>query len=225
MKDHLPQLIITKDGSHSLLNAELNETYHSVHGALQESRYVFIDQGLKFWLNENSSSVSIFEVGFGTGLNALLTIEYSKTFDVPISYTTIEAFPLSADTWEQLNYAAAIGLPDEFYSLHNCAWNLNHELVTGFDFLKKNTTLQLLEIKPGQYDIVFYDAFAPSKQPEMWTIDILSKVTSGLLPGGIFVTYCAKGQLKRDLRELGLVVETLPGPPGKKEMIRARKLN
>jgi tRNA U34 5-methylaminomethyl-2-thiouridine-forming methyltransferase MnmC len=222
MKDHLPRLIITKDGSHSLLNEQLNETYHSVHGALQESRYVFIEQGLKFWLNEHSSTASIFEVGFGTGLNALLTMEYVKSMNVQVSYTTIEAFPLSVEVWGQLNYAEAIGLPNEFQSLHNCEWNLIHQLITGFEFLKKKTTLQLLDIKPGQYDIIFYDAFAPSKQPEMWAIDLLAKVISGLLPGGIFVTYCAKGQLKRDLRQLGLTVETLPGPPGKKEMVRAR---
>jgi tRNA U34 5-methylaminomethyl-2-thiouridine-forming methyltransferase MnmC len=225
MKDHLPRLIITKDGSHSLLNEQLNETYHSVHGAIQESRYVFIEQGLKFSFNENASSVSIFEVGFGTGLNALLTIEHVKASNRPVSYTTIEAFPLSADTWVQLNYAEVIGLPDEFRSLHNCDWNRRHPLVSGFDFLKQNTTLQLLQIEPGQYDIIFYDAFAPSKQPEMWAFDILTKVVYGLRPGGIFVTYCAKGQLKRDLRALGLAVETLPGPPGKKEMVRARKMN
>lgn len=202
------KVITTSDGSHSLLNTELDETYHSRHGALQESLYVFIKNGLDhFQRNE----VNVFEVGFGTGLNALLAAQSNKK----VNYTTIEAYPLPEEVYTQLNYEPR----DLLFQLH-----ANTELrISDFTFKKLHTTLQDIELKPGQFDVVFYDAFAPSKQPEMWELPMIKKVCDSLTPGGLFVTYCAKGQLKRDLKSLGMEVETLPGPPGKKEMVRGTK--
>jgi tRNA U34 5-methylaminomethyl-2-thiouridine-forming methyltransferase MnmC len=225
MEPLTPQIITTKDGSHSLLNPQLNETYHSVHGALQESQYVFIDRGLKHWFHPARDRAAVLEVGFGTGLNALLALEFAATFDKAIDYTAVEAFPLVTEIWQQLNYAESLGLQSEFRSLHEQPWQELKPISNHFSLLKLHTTLELVVLESLKYDVVFYDAFAPSKQPEMWTLYIISKVVAAMSAGGVFVTYCAKGQLKRDLKTLGLEVETLQGPPGKKEMIRAIKRN
>jgi tRNA U34 5-methylaminomethyl-2-thiouridine-forming methyltransferase MnmC len=202
------KLITTSDGSHSLLNTELDETYHSRHGAVQESQYVFIKNGLDQCVCEVAN---VFEVGFGTGLNALLTALTGRK----VNYTSIEAFPLGEEVYSQLNYE-----PRELLlELHR-----NSQLETGsFRFEKLHTTLQSIALPPDEFNIIYFDAFAPSKQPSMWEFPMIEKVCNALVPGGIFVTYCAKGQLKRDLRSLGMEVETLPGPPGKKEMVRGTK--
>lgn len=223
--DQAPLLITTEDGSHSLLNPQLNETYHSVHGAVQESEYVFIEQGLKFWFgtDEAKDSAAVLEIGFGTGLNALLSFAYGQAFKKDIQYTSIESYPLPEEIWRQLNYAERLGLQPVFHSLHELPWNVSTAVEELFSLQKLHTTLELLDVQDAKYNVVFYDAFAPSKQPEMWTMEMIARVVKGLSKGGVFVTYCAKGQLKRDLRALGLVVETLPGPPGKKEMVRAVK--
>ena len=206
------KIITTSDGSHSLLNTELDETYHSKHGALQESLHVFIKNGLDHFAAINQvEEVRIFEVGFGTGLNALLAARSEKK----VNYTSIEAFPLSAEIYTQLNYEPK----DLLLQLH-----ANSQLATrNFKFTKLNATLQSIDLSGSRFDIIFFDAFAPSKQPELWELAMIKKVCDTLTPGGLFVTYCAKGQLKRDLRSLNLEVETLPGPPGKKEMVRGTK--
>lgn len=220
----MPTIITTKDGSHSLLNEILNETYHSTHGALRESRYVFIDQGLRYFQSgSDRRAVNILEVGFGTGLNALLVLEYARLNQVQVRYHTLEAFPLDENTWMQLNYGSELKMQDEFAKLHQIPWNTSHALMPEFTLLKQRVTLQDVVLPTNAYDIVFFDAFAPSKQPEMWEPPMLSKINDCLSANSVFVTYCAKGQLKRDLKALGLVVETLPGPPGKKEMVRATK--
>jgi len=216
------EIITTGDGSHSLLNRELNETYHSVHGALRESLHVFIEHGLSFFHNRSQAShVAVFEVGFGTGLNAFLTAEEAIPKNLTVHYTSIEAYPLEESVWRNLNYAPQPEQQDRFARLHQAAWGAWVEPLPNFHLKKLHTSLQALEIHPGTFDVVYFDAFAPSKQPEMWELPVLEKVASGLKPGGVFVTYCAKGQLKRDLKSLGLTVETLDGPPGKKEMVRA----
>jgi tRNA U34 5-methylaminomethyl-2-thiouridine-forming methyltransferase MnmC len=201
------KIITTSDGSHSLLNEELDETYHSRHGAIQESLHVFIKNGLEFFPKDE---VNVFEVGFGTGLNALLTAQSRKKID----YTTIEPFPLPEEIFALLNYE-----PRELLlQLHR-----NPDLQTAnFKFKKLYTTLGSVQLDQV-YDIIYFDAFAPSKQPAMWEFPMIEKVCNALTPGGLFVTYCAKGQLKRDLKSLGLEVETLAGPPGKKEMVRGTK--
>lgn len=219
------RIIATEDGSQSLYNEALNETYHSTHGALTESRYVFIKQGLDLLVERGETNIDIFEVGFGTGLNALLVQEYAKgNPQLTISFTTLEPFPLSASLIEELTYDQLIeGVSKEdFEALHNCVWGEQVSLLTNFSLTKHRVTLKDFE-SSLDFDLVFFDAFAPSKQPEMWEMALLSKISALLNSGGVFVTYCARGQLKRDLVELGLQVETLPGPPGKKEMVRAIK--
>lgn len=220
-----PKIFITEDGSHSLLNTQLNETYHSIHGAIQESRHVFIKNGFDHYLQQHPgcSKISIFEVGFGTGLNALLSLEHAKRVAISLDYVTLEAYPIAAETWHELNYASTLGMQPEFERLHNHTWNETHAIQPEFTFTKLLDTLQNVDLETKSFNVVYYDAFAPSKQPEMWELPLLEKVISVLKPHGVFVTYCAKGQLKRDLAFLGLKVATLPGPPGKKEMVCATK--
>lgn len=217
-------IITTGDGSHSLRNEALNETYHSVHGALQESVHVFIRNGLEHRLRDfHNESLSIFEVGFGTGLNALLTANYALENSVTISYTSIEAFPVPGEIWRTLNYGSTEEGQKRFYSLHEAAWETEQQIVPRFRLRKMHITLEDMILPASSFDVIYFDAFAPNKQPDLWTLPMLEKVTALLRPGGVFVTYCAKGQLKRDLKSLGLTTETLPGPPGKKEMVRATR--
>lgn len=219
------QIITTKDGSQSLLNPELNETYHSIHGARQESLHVFIKNGLEFVVqNLSKRSVKILEIGFGTGLNALLTAQYANENGIAIEYTTLETFPINESIWQQLNYAQSESEQEIFYKLHHEPWDQWTEIRPGFMLKKLNTTLQLVSFDHDYFDLVYFDAFAPNKQPEMWTLPMLQKTIDALVHKGVFVTYCAKGQLKRDLISLATSAETLQGPPGKREMIRATKI-
>lgn len=214
------RIITTDDGSHSLYHEGLDETYHSRHGALRESQHVFIQHGLRHWCRESAKdSVAIFEVGFGTGLNAWLSHQFAESQGVRVDYVSIEAYPLQREVWSQLNYAQ----PDDgvFRQLHEVPWSTSARIDEVFNLTKLHGKLEDEQLPLKLFDVVYYDAFAPSKQPALWTYNMLEKVCRLLAPSGVFVTYCAKGQLKRDLRSLGLVMETLPGPPGKKEMIRA----
>lgn len=219
------KIITTEDGSHSLYNATLNETYHSFHGAIQESRHVFVKNGLDYH-NRIKKNIDVFEVGFGTGLNALLAAEWAQQNEIYITYDTIEAFPISMEQVSQLNYTALINTDNTsewFNTLHEVPWNELHKVTNFFSFKKLNESILEHTLPIDKYDVIFFDAFAPNKQSEMWEMDILSKIYQSMKPNGAFVTYCAQGQLKRNLKSLGLVVETLPGPPGKKEMVRGVK--
>jgi tRNA U34 5-methylaminomethyl-2-thiouridine-forming methyltransferase MnmC len=213
-------IIETGDGSHSLFNKELDETYHSRHGALQESTHVFIRQGLDRFL-DSLTEVFVFEVGFGTGLNALLTWQWAVAHRIKVNYTTTEPFPLPEDIWKNLNYASAIDMKQEYERLHISAWERPQSMSPYFTFTKQKTALQQVTLKVGVYDLIYFDAFAPNKQPHMWTSAVFAQLASAMKPGAILVTYCAKGQVKRDLKSTGFTLETLPGPPGKREMVRA----
>lgn len=217
-----PKIITTGDGSHSLYHPTLDETYHSRHGALAESRHVFIQKGLAH-VAPSVQPVRVLEVGFGTGLNALLTWHYARTERRDVHYTGIEPFPLKEDTWRLLNYGTTLNSERDFITLHEVAWNEPHELEACFTFSKLSVNVEEFRVPVTLYDIVYYDAFAPEKQPEMWSAQTLSVVVEAMQPGAILVTYCAKGQFRRTLRALGMDVERIPGPPGKREMTRARK--
>jgi tRNA U34 5-methylaminomethyl-2-thiouridine-forming methyltransferase MnmC len=217
-------LITTGDGSPSLLNKALDETYHSRHGALQESLYVFIDKGLAFLHREmKQENIRVLEIGFGTGLNAWLTHQYQIKNQLQIHYTSLETFPLPENIYSQLDYHFSIEEKEAFSNLHLANWNEVVKISENFILEKVNQALQTYSGNK-KFDLVYYDAFAPNKQPDMWTLDTLAKATNLLEKNGVFVTYCAKGQLKRDLKTLGLSVESLSGPPGKREMVRAIKM-
>lgn len=221
-------IFATEDGSHSLVHQTLNETYHSRHGAIQESQHVFIKNGIAFWLERNiSKPVKILEVGFGTGLNALLTLEQTILLSDQVEYTTLEPYPLSEKLTSQLNYPQIISFESSrvlFSELHAAPWNQSIAITPNFTLNKQEGRIQEISLVFENYDLVFFDAFAPTKQPDMWQSSIFEKIHAAMKPRGILVTYCAKGQVKRDLKSLGFEVESLPGPPGKREMIRAMKL-
>ena len=220
-----PEIIETRDGSHSLYNPVLDETYHSHHGALQESQYVFIRMGLDAWLEQQpaAESLRVLEVGFGTGLNALLALQWAQQKAIKLHFTTLEPYPISIQIAQQLNYPRLTKDEQDFMRLHQAPWEEDVLLYPYFILHKKQQKLEDVALPEGQYDVIFFDAFAPSKQPELWDKALLKKTASTMAPAAILTTYCAKGQLKRDLRDVGLLVETLPGAPGKKEMVRGRK--
>ncbi len=216
--------ILTEDGSSSLLHIGLNETYHSIHGAIQESQHVFIENGLEALLQKKKKEIAILEVGFGTGLNALLTLIRTKSEGVQITYTAIEAYPLSHETLSLLNYSTVLEATKDFQKIHECEWNVLAQISGNLMLEKLHKKICDVVFEKQSFDLIYFDAFAPSKQPEMWEPSILEKVVESMNPNGIFVTYSSKGQLKRDLVSLGLSVEKIPGPPGKREMIRAIKI-
>ncbi len=221
------KIITTEDGSHSLYNEDLQETYHSFHGAYRESIHVFMLYGLDSWLARNPRKypIRIFEVGFGTGLNAWLSLVWAEQNQIPVLYHTIEPFPVQSEIYKQLNYIehdhGIWHFHKYFEALHQAPWGEGGPVSEYFNFKKDQVTLEEAQLYPA--DVVFFDAFAPSKQPELWAKEALQKVTEMIRPGGLFTTYSAKGQLRRDLKDLGLEVESLPGPPGKKEMTRGWK--
>jgi tRNA U34 5-methylaminomethyl-2-thiouridine-forming methyltransferase MnmC len=217
------EIIQTKDGSHTLKNLALNETYHSVHGALTESSHVFVRYGLEYLLNQNYRQLDVLEVGLGTGLNAWLTAKRVAGMVVQLRYTALETHPLTESVWSKLNYAVTPEDRSLFFTLHQAAWGMPVSLTANVSVEKLQKSAQEVELAPASIDLIYYDAFAPQKQPEMWTGSLLAKVARWLKPGGVLVTYCAKGQVKRDLQAAGLEVKTLPGPPGKREMIHARQ--
>ncbi|ANQ50605.1 tRNA (5-methylaminomethyl-2-thiouridine)(34)-methyltransferase MnmD [Flammeovirga sp. MY04] len=218
------KIIETGDGSSSLYNEALNETYHSSHGALTESRYVFIKSGFEAVM-EGKTEVNILEVGMGTGLNAILMVEQALKYpEVKINYVTLEPFPLSEELIDGLNYNQLLDehLTPYFKALHQAAWDEVVEILPNFKLHKQKTTLE--HFTPTlSFDVIFFDAFAPNKQPEVWIVVNLKKTFELTASNGLFVTYCAKGQLRRDLVSVGYEVERYPGPPGKREMLRGWK--
>lgn len=220
--------VVTKDGSHTISIPEMNVTYHSIHGAIQESMHVFINAGLQpIWSLNNGQidPISIFEMGFGTGLNALLTLIDAEESKQPIHYYSVELFPLNNEEVKQLNYCDKLqrpGLQPLFEQLHSCEWEKDVAITNHFTFHKTNTDLINLSIDQ-HFNLIYYDAFAPGAQPELWTATVFEKLYKLLLPGGILVTYCSKSDVQRAMKAAGFIIEKIPGPPGKREMIRAIK--
>ncbi|MGE5419055.1 MAG: tRNA (5-methylaminomethyl-2-thiouridine)(34)-methyltransferase MnmD [Chloroflexota bacterium] len=217
----MQRLIVTSDGSHTIYIPELNEHYHSVHGAIQESEHIFIETGFKTCAG---SSLSILEIGFGTGLNAFLTALEAEKNCTKVNYTTIEKYPLGDHMVNSLNYASILGSGSNalFTSLHSSPWNVKIGITDCFTLEKIDGDLTSINLS-GMYDLIYFDAFGPDKQPEMWTPDVFSKVSDVTKQGGVLVTYSAKGEVKRNLRATGFDVRLLPGPPGKRQIIRAVK--
>ena len=212
------KIIYTKDGSHSIFLKEINETYHSLHGSISESNHVFIQNGLKANLKKH---LKILEIGFGTGLNALLTLINADKKN--IKYTSLEPFPLEEAIFKKLNFHELLNINREiFLQLHYCNWETDIQISDNFTLHKTKSTLENYKYNE-QNDIIFFDAFAPDKQTEMWEKNILKKCFRLINLEGYLVTYCAKGIVKRTLKEVGFDVETLAGPPGKREMIRVKK--
>ena len=223
MEDY--NIIETQDGSHTVVSPLFGVTYHSRYGAVRESRHVFIEAGLALKIRPQKS-VAVLELGFGSGLNALLAFLEANRTQCTIHYETIEAYPISEAQALQLNYPEQLGMPESktaLMAMHRASFGVPLEISPYFCFTKRLDRFEALAYTP-QFDVVFFDAFAPETQPELWSEDVLGRVFDALLPGGILVTYCAKGVVKRTLKTLGFVIESIPGPPGKREMTRAVKV-
>ncbi|MBN1415787.1 MAG: tRNA (5-methylaminomethyl-2-thiouridine)(34)-methyltransferase MnmD [Bacteroidales bacterium] len=218
------EIVITGDGSHTIFHCSLNEHYHSTFGAITESKHVFIRNGLHC---VSKDPVTIFEVGFGSGLNAYLAFLDARQHKRSVTYYTIEKYPLDFNVVQQLNYPSLLSAEESnkllFYTLHETGWEKPIAVTSFFRLYKIKA--DLISFDPFFYfDVVFYDAFAPDKQPEMWTVEIFRRLYNRLNPGGILTTYCVKGEVKRNLKEAGFGIKKIPGPPGKREMLKAIKL-
>ncbi len=224
----LMEIITTGDGSHTLFSAQFNEIYHSRHGAIQESLHVFLRSGFDVvaTAQQNGETIRIFEVGFGTGLNALLTMLEAEKRNLKVEYETIELYPVAIETIKELNYTTQLGYEfcyGPYHTLHLVRWNEQHPVTPNFRFRKLNQSLVDYQLPPSSFHLIYFDAFAPEHQPEMWTAEIFKKMFEALMPSGVLVTYCSKGAVQRAMKEAGFLIEKLPGPPGKREMVRAIK--
>ncbi|XOV67916.1 MAG: tRNA (5-methylaminomethyl-2-thiouridine)(34)-methyltransferase MnmD [Fluviicola sp.] len=212
----------TADGSTTIYIPEMDENYHSHHGAIQEAKHVFLNYGIE---SLKQDEISVFEMGFGTGLNALLTLDYALKNEKKINYIGIEAYPVEKEMIGDLNYLDEIGekYAEVFEKMHAIPWGESVDL-GDFQLTKIHERIEDYQPKSNSVDIVYFDAFGPRAQGDMWELPVLEKMAKMIKPGGILVTYCAQGQFKRHLKSLGFEIERLPGPPGKREMTRATKI-
>jgi tRNA U34 5-methylaminomethyl-2-thiouridine-forming methyltransferase MnmC len=218
------KFILTEDGCHSLISEEFGVSYHSIHGALIETDTVFIDMGLRYIADQGMKTIKIFEMGFGTGLNALRTLQVAEALGLMIEYTTIEAFPLTKEVYSQLNFDSILGkeylLP--FIKMHEAVSSETKSISPNFIFEK---VIAKIEDYDGSknIDLIYYDAFAPVTQSHLWEPPMMQKMYDMLTPNGILCTYCAKGSFKRTLKAIGFEVENVKGPGRKREITRALK--
>lgn len=229
------EVVITADGSSTIHLPEWDEQYHSKHGAIQEAYHVFIKTGLHHLCqieddaqSKNSlNKASILEIGFGTGLNAFITLLEAEKLNLNIDYVGIEGYPVNSNEIKQLNYTSALKAESKsalFNALHDVSWEEKHTVTNYFSLTKKN--LFFNEIKDeNKFNLIYFDAFGARVQPELWTESIFKIMYSALQTRGVLVTYAAKGSVRRAMQTVGFIVERLPGPPGKREMLRATKPN
>ena len=224
--EHQKLLIqMTADGSHTLFHPGLNECYHSTYGAIRESQHVFIEAGFRR-VASGLDRINILEVGFGTGLNALLTQIEAETIGKTVEYTSVEANPIGEESWSQLNYPQLLCSVDYtriFENIHFAEWGQSREISSFFILQKVHAKLEEYIPLTGSFDLVYFDAFSPDVQPELWTLEIFRKLFYSMKEGGILTTYSVKGDVTRALKAAGFGVEKIPGPPGKRQITRARK--
>jgi tRNA U34 5-methylaminomethyl-2-thiouridine-forming methyltransferase MnmC len=215
-------MLLTEDGSTTLYNEIIGEHYHSTHGAIQESQFIFIKDGL----NEcKKDEIHILEMGFGTGLNAFLTMLEAEKTGKKIHYHTVELYPISVEQAKTLNFAQILAPEknEDFLKLHTSKWGEISKISTNFEMLKIQGDFNSLDFNELRFDVVYYDAFSPEKQPELWSLEIFEKIFSHCNKEAILTTYCAKGYVRRNLQAAGFTVHRLPGPPGKREKLSAVK--
>ncbi|SDH75423.1 tRNA (5-methylaminomethyl-2-thiouridine)(34)-methyltransferase MnmD [Winogradskyella thalassocola] len=219
-------IITTSDGSKTIQIEEWNEQYHSIHGAIQEANHVFLKHGLLFYSEQvsNTQPISILEIGFGTGLNAFLTLIKGEKDNLNLNYTGIEAYPVQPEEISQLNYVELISEAHKaiFEKLHATPWEESRAITSNFQLEKQQKFFKDISSE-NTFNIIYFDAFGARVQPDLWTEDIFEIMFKALKPNGILVTYSAKGSVRRAMQAVGFVVERLPGPPGKREMLRAQK--
>lgn len=222
---YAPEVVATGDGSHTLFIPSLGEHYHSFHSSVRESEHVYIHAGLEEARKVFGNDLNVFEIGFGTGLNALVTALAGAARQLQIRYHSIEKYPLSKETCEALNYCDFIEVPgcvEVFSSLHDAPWGA--EINAGGLLLKKiDDDFFSFATQSEFYHLIYFDAFGFRAQEEFWTEAVFEKCLKMLRPGGILVTYASKGLVRRNMAAAGFQVDKLPGPPGKREMVRAVK--
>jgi tRNA U34 5-methylaminomethyl-2-thiouridine-forming methyltransferase MnmC len=217
------KIIKTSDGSTTIQIVDWNEQYHSIHGAIQEAYHVFIKSGLSLFENQ---SISILEIGFGTGLNAIITSMESQKRNLKIDFFGVEAYPVNEDEILQLNYLEQLNAPsynDQFNKMHLSEWEKPCKISESFSITKQQKFFTDIKDE-NEYDLIYFDAFGARVQPELWTEDIFLIMYNALKENGVLVTYAAKGSVRRAMQAVGFSVERLPGPPGKREMLRATKI-
>ena len=216
------EIIQTLDGSTTIHLREWDECYHSKHGAIQEAQHVFIKNGLSLFENKH---ISILEIGFGTGLNAFITFLEAKKLNQTIDYVGVEAYPISADEVLSMNYVEELNATNEssiFKTMHESNWEEKSNLSTDFSLTKRKQFFEAID-DIEKFDLIYFDAFGYRVQPELWSTEIFDSMYKALKPNSVLVTYAARGVVKRSMIEVGFTVEKLAGPPGKREMFRARK--
>ena len=217
------ELVITKDGSHTVLLPDLNVTYHSNNGAIQESNYVYIQAGLHFVVENCPAPVRIFEMGFGTGLNAVLTCLWAEEHAIPVQYTAIELYPLTTEEGLALNYTSLLADIHQYsHTIHAADWEIEQKISANFQLTKQQVSL--LDYEPtNEFNLIYFDAFDPNTQPALWTTEVFIKLYNMLSENGVLVTYSSKSDVRRSMQAAGFTVEKLQGPLGKREMVRAVK--
>ncbi|MDY0140286.1 MAG: tRNA (5-methylaminomethyl-2-thiouridine)(34)-methyltransferase MnmD [Bacteroidales bacterium] len=214
-----PEIYLTTDGSKTLYSKEFDEHYHSKNGAFTESQHIFINLGFK---TIEKPEVNILEIGYGTGLNAIMTYKSNELNPKKVFYHGIEKFPISSETFKNMGYIEYFDLTSREIKIFSEDWDKPLKISQNFKLLKQNT--DFIKFTPQRsYDLIYFDAFSPDTQPEMWTYENLKKILTKLSTDGVFVTYCSRGDLKRNLRTLGMNLKRFSGPPGKRHVIRASK--
>jgi tRNA U34 5-methylaminomethyl-2-thiouridine-forming methyltransferase MnmC len=216
------EIIQTSDGSTTIYLPEWEENYHSKHGAIQEAKHVFIKNG---FANFKQDEISILEIGFGTGLNAFITLLEAVKERKKVKYTGVEAYPVDSSEMNQMNYVTELQATDfqlEFKEMHSSDWNVNVKISNDFCLTKRKQFFHEIDDR-NEFDLIYFDAFGYRVQPELWSTEIFQKMFNALKPGGVLVTYAARGVVKRSMIEVGFKVEKRAGPPGKREMFRASK--
>ena len=221
---YLRKIIETDDGSHTLFVPELNEHYHSSHGALQEAEHIFIKDALDFSL-KGKKSLNVLEIGFGTGLNALLTMHYAQLKGLRVHYHALEKYPVKAKEYSVLNYASQMRLDEtSFLDLHHANWENDVEISNGFTLRKVQVDFREMQLPAHYFDVVYFDAFGPDVQPELWSEQVFRMIYNSMKEGGVMTTYSVKGVIRRAMKSVGFDVEKIPGPVGKREISRAIKM-
>ncbi len=220
------EIVITADGSSTIHLPEWDEQYHSKHGAIQEAYHVFIKHGLQYFYDlGNRNQISILEIGFGTGLNAFITLIEAEKLNIKIDYFGVEGYPVAMDEITQLNYPTQLKSKSNesfFKTMHEVSWEEKHGISNNFSLTKQNRFFSKIKEK-DTYNLIYFDAFGARVQPELWTEAIFQSMYDALKEKGVLVTYAAKGSVRRAMQTVGFKVEKLPGPPGKREMLRATK--
>jgi tRNA U34 5-methylaminomethyl-2-thiouridine-forming methyltransferase MnmC len=221
-KHNLIEIFQTEDGSKSLLRKDIGESYHSHFGALTETNTIYIDYGFRYFCSlNNTPQINVLEIGFGTGLNAIATLKNSN--QRKIFYQTIELYPIAQSIAENLSYGEQLSLKEEFDLLHKCDWEEVVSINSDFKIKKCEADACSYDLPKDFFDVVYFDAFSPEKDSDLWSEDMFLKVYDSLKKGGVLTTYCCKGEIKRRMKKAGFSITKLPGPKGKREILRAEK--